>query len=321
MPDDDYDLGPRRPLHGYFQDLALAAIEHPVWIVKDLIPRGLTLIGGPPKSGKSTVTAAIAALVSGHVCKAMPAFMSQVILSGPIMWLSAEANAGELKDIMVNGMGIKNLQPDESMMVAEDNWEYRLDDPDGWARLHGWLEDRKPRMVIIDPLVEFHDLEEKNAGDMVRLLRPVRKWAVDNNSAVVIVHHTSKKPAENKGEAYDAMDMRGSSAFFGKADGIIMMTPRGKEEERRALVKAVFKRGQGWNKEVTFAIYGNQSAEVHVSALARQAALLLDLGATKLEEIAAQLNCGPTALKDAIRSLEDNGLAISIGVNQWKLKK
>ncbi len=318
---DAYDLGQRLPIGGYFQDLATAVIEVPVWIVKDLIPKGVTIIGGPPKSGKSTITAAIAALVSGHPCKALPHFMSQVARTGTVMWLSAEANAGELKDMMVNGMGVTGMEADESIIVADDPWEFRLDDPDGWKRLHEWLEDRKPTLTIIDPLAEFHDLDEKVAGDMVRLLRPIRKWAVDNDRAVVFVHHTAKKPQDQKNETYDAMDMRGSGAIFGKADGVIMVSPKGKEEERRAYIKTVFKRGKGWEKEVTFAVYGNTHAGVYLSELARKAHLLMSVGATTSEDMIAQLNCGPTILKDALKALEENRLIRKSGEDTWQLRK
>jgi len=138
---------------------------------------------------------------------------------------------------------------------------------------------------------------------------------------VVMVHHTSKKPADQKDTSYDALDMRGSSAFFGKADGVIMITPKGAETERRALIKTIFKRGTGWTKEVCFAIYGNKEAKVWLNKLAENALTLIRAGGHKLEELAAQLNCGPSALREALRALEDNNLIKRNGIDSWALKK
>lgn len=316
--DDDFIPIPTRPIHGVFQDLATAVIEEPVWIVKDLLPKGITIIGGPPKCGKSTITAAIAALVANFKCKALPTFMSKVERHGTVMWLSAEANAGELKDMMVNGLNVTNWRDDESILVADDPFEFRLDDDDAWQRLHGWLEELKPTVTIIDPLAEFHDLDEKVAGDMIRLLRPIRKWAVDNNKAVLFVHHTSKKTGENKGDNYDAGDMRGSGALFGKADGVIMVTPKGKKHEQRMHVNAVFKRAAGWVKEITLAAYGNEVAQVHLSDLAKKIYIMMGIGAQTVEDMEPQLQgIAPSSIKESIMALEENKLIKKVGKDRW----
>lgn len=320
---DDQPQGQGLPLNGYFKDLATAEIEEPVWVVKNVIPRGVTFMAGPPKgSMKSTMTAALAALVSGHKCDALPGFMSEVANHGPVMWLSAEANAGELKDMLVNGMGVE-LEANESLLVADDPWEFRLDDPDGWKRLHEWLLERGPRLVIIDPLAEFHDLDEKVAGDMVRLLRPIRKWAVENNRAVILVHHVSKKSSDQKDTNYDPMDMRGSTAFFGKADAILMMTPKGKEEERRVHVQAIFKRASGWKKEIQLSVYNRKgmSPVIFLNDLAKKVHTMMALGANDVNAMAQQLNVGPSATRDALKALEENKLVKQTGEDTWKIRK
>jgi hypothetical protein len=318
---DDDRIGPRRPIHGFFKDIATCEPELPVWLIENVLAKGLTFVGGPPKSGKSTLTAAIAALVAGFDCRAMPEFMSRVSLTGPVLWLSAEANGGELRFILEEGMGTK-LEDNGSLLVADDPWEFRLDDPDGWKRLHEWLIEIDPRLCIIDPLAEFHELDEKSAGDMVRLLRPVRKWAVDHDSAVLVVHHTSKKPADRKEEAYDALDMRGSSALFGKADGVIMMTPVGEESASKSLVKTIFKRAKGWNKQIQWAIWDHRGkrAGVVLPDLAKKISVLLSLGPQTPKDIALQLDTGPTAVKNALEAMEDNKMVVR-EKDTWVLKK
>lgn len=321
--DEDHDLV-LRPIEGYFQDLATAQTKPPFWIIEGLIPKGITFIAGPPKSGKSTLTMAIAALLAGWECSVMPKFMSKVVTPGNVLWLSAEADAGEILHTMKEELDIQGITADESIIIADDPWMFRLDDPGSWAQLHEWLEERKPRLTIIDPLAEFHELEEKDAGEMVRLLRPIRKWAVDNDRSVVFVHHTGKKAQDQRGSNYSVEDVRGSSAIFGKADGLILLTPKGKKEEQQAHIQTVFKRGKSWDKVVMFSAYEQKKRKPGIAVpadMAKKVVTLMSLGARTFDDLMQQANSGPAALRDTIAALEENGVITRVGADEWELKK
>ena len=66
---------------------------------------------------------------------------------------------------------------DFSLLISDDPFNFRLDDEDGLKRMMGWLEALKPRLVFLDPLRDFHSVEEKDSGPMNRLLRPLQQWA------------------------------------------------------------------------------------------------------------------------------------------------
>lgn len=314
---DDEEFHPPEPIEGIFVDVARAELVPPSWILENLLPPGLTFLAGPPKSKKSTITAAAAALVAQYPCRALPENLSIVRKPGPVMWLSAEALAGEIRHMMEDGLSIGRLEPREAILVAETPWDFRLDDPGAQDKLLYWLGKRDPRLLIIDPLRDFHGLEEKDSGGMNRLLRPIRQWAVKHDSAVIIVHHTKK--LEDKETTYSALDMRGTTALFGIADGVLMLTPRGKESEGRIHVQATFKRAQGWEKEIVLSAYGTQEATEVLSDIDTNVTTLMALGCTDVSEIAARLKIGLPRVLEAlarIKVVKQKGQ-----LKSWPMKK
>jgi hypothetical protein len=293
------DIGPE-PIDGIFVDVARAEIVPPSWIVENMLPPGLTFLAGPPKSMKSTITAALAALVAEYSCDALPENLSVTHRHGPVLWLSAEALAGEIRHMMETGLGIGRMEPREAILVAETPWEFRLDDRDALDKLLSWLKRRDPRLVIIDPLRDFHHLEERDAGGMNRLLRPIRQWAVEHDSAVMIVHHTKKLSDDLRDSNYSAQDMRGTTALFGIADGVLMLTPK---KDGIIHVSATFKRAKGWEKEITLQAYGSTPAVDKLSNLEAQVAILMASDVTDLREISERLHVGLDAVYGAVGRL------------------
>lgn len=234
-----------------FVDLGSAQKRDPQWLIKNLVPPGLVFIGAPPKSSKSTMSIAIALLVAGYKCKALPPTLSEVELGGTVMMFSYEADAGELRWIAEEGLGVK-VKDNGGILVCEEPSEFQLDNERGMSRLLHWLNVCDPRLVILDPLRNFHSADENDSGAMSRLLSPIRHWALSHEACVMVVHH-AKKLNEDK-QHYDSSDLRGSSAMFGMANGVLIFTPRG---EGQMYIKATFKRGAGWEKTVSFAAYGN----------------------------------------------------------------
>ncbi len=304
---DDEIPPPPEPIDGIFIDVARAQLIPPSWIIEDLIPPGLLFLAGPPKSKKSTITAAAAALVAEYQCHALPENLSRVRQTGPVLWLSAEALAGEIHHMMEHGLGIPPMEPREAILIAECPWDFRLDDPNAIGTLLRWLEARDPRLVIIDPLRDFHSLEEKDSGGMNRLLRPIRQWAVKHDSAVIIVHHTTKKNGDDKDPIYRAADMRGTGALFGIADAVLMLTPKGDPAEGRIFIEATFKRAAGWEKEITLAAYGaNETASEPLQDIDAQVGRALANDSTDVAAIAKRLHVGVPTVLNAIARIQGN---------------
>lgn len=94
-----------------------------------------------------------------------------------------------------------------------------------WRR---WIASvtRDARLVVIDTLRRFHQLDENNGGDMSGLLAYMEQLCRENSTTVLFLHHTSKAGALNGGDAQQAS--RGSSVLTDNARfqaNLIGMTP------------------------------------------------------------------------------------------------
>jgi hypothetical protein len=237
-----------------FTDLGTAVKREPLWLIEGLVPTGLVFVGAPPKTMKSSVSLAIALLVAGYKCKALPEALSHVNLGGPVLIFSAEADAGELRWMAEDGLGVRVLD-NGGIRVATEPHHFKLDTEKGMVGMLGWLKELQPRLAIVDPLINFHSSNENDSSEMTSILSPLRRWAVENEATMMVVHH-AKKLNEDR-TTYDNSDLRGSSAFFGLANGVLIFTPK---PQNQLFVRATFKRGASWERTITFGAYGNRGA-------------------------------------------------------------
>jgi RecA-family ATPase len=77
-------------------------------------------------------------------------------------------------------------------------------------------------VVVLDPLVAFHGVDENNNTYMHRLLDALRDGIREADAALILVHHEAK-PAELP--RLGGARLRGASAIHGAADNVILMLP------------------------------------------------------------------------------------------------
>lgn len=228
--------------------------DDPEWLIKDLLPTGLVLIASPPKSLKSTWAVAMAAQLAGaYRTPFKRAIEDQDEL---VLLLSAEATAPVIRHMLVNDLQAK-LPLNGLFRVCDDVVKFRLDKKTGLKRLLHILEKVNPKLCVIDPLRNFHGGDENDSGLMYDILAPLRAWAIANSNAVIVVHHVRKPPTLKVGDEMMPLtpnDMRGSSALFGIADGVIIITPQGK----RSMISTTFKRAASWTKLVQLGVFGEK---------------------------------------------------------------
>lgn len=233
-----------------FTDVATAVSIPPQWVVSQFLPVGLTIVGGPPKSNKSLLTYAMAALCADYDSHILPADV-KAMRKGPCLFISFEADAGVISHSFRVGAGVE-LREDGGLQAAMDPDEFRLDTDEGRKLLAEYLSDVYPRILVVDPLRDSHFVDENDSGAMIQVLRPLQRWAFANEAAVVVVHHASKMI---DGETFDANRLRGSSAIFGKADAVLMLRQWGGREDA-IRVKAKFKRGRAWERTLSLGFPG-----------------------------------------------------------------
>lgn len=265
----------------YFHDVGDASVRPPEWVIQGCIPVGITFLVGPPKTLKSTVLMAWATRVAGwHTDKVLPAEMLAANEDGIVFGVSAEASAGEIRHAVEVGMKIE-ARADRSLLVADDPWMWRLDNPAHVGKLVAILNRLKPKLFFLDPLANFHDQDETEAGTMIRLLTPLRHWAKENGAACVVVHHSRKNAKDGKDARTTADDIRGSGAIFGMADGLVLLT---RKKSGDLIVEGIYKRGERWERTIDPGAWTEERratpSPTVVSENARKAAALIAEGKT-----------------------------------------
>jgi hypothetical protein len=89
----------------------------------------------------------------------------------------------------------------------------RLDLAADQQRLARTVETLRPRMLLLDPLVRLHRLDENSAAEISGLLGYIRDLQRRFDLAVILVHHASKKQRSQPGQA-----LRGSSDLHAIGD-------------------------------------------------------------------------------------------------------
>jgi hypothetical protein len=79
------------------------------------------------------------------------------------------------------------------------------------VRLKELIAERRPAMVIVDPLAELHDADENDNNALRAIIAELRALAVEFDIAAVVVHHTRK----GIGAPGDPDTARGASAIIG----------------------------------------------------------------------------------------------------------
>jgi hypothetical protein len=99
----------------------------------------------------------------------------------------------------------------------------RLDAPKDQERLSNTVQARQPRLLILDPLIRLHRVDENDASQIAGLLSYLRQLQRTFQVAVLVVHHARKDAnATRPGQA-----LRGSSELHGWGDSNLYMRRRG----------------------------------------------------------------------------------------------
>jgi hypothetical protein len=191
------------------------------WLVQDLwTDQAVGILGGEPKCCKSFLALDIAVSVaSGADClrRFPPRKTGRVLLfpaedSLPIVRQRLEAIA------RVSKVSFQTL-PVEVITVPA----LRLDTPVDRQRLSNTVEHLRPILLILDPLIRLHRVDENDATQIAALLSFLRELQRQYQVAVILVHHARKDShASRPGQA-----LRGSSELHGWGDSNLYLRRKG----------------------------------------------------------------------------------------------
>jgi len=170
-------------------DLASDAPEQR-WLIDGLwSAAGVGVIGGPPKACKSWLGLEMAVSVaSGTTCLGTfrPAEPGRVLV---YMAEDADAVVRERLVSLCRHHGVR-LDALELYVIVADT--LRIDLHCEQQRLREAIARIRPRMLLLDPLVRLHGVNENSAPEVSALLAYLRALQREHGAAVVLVHHTRK---------------------------------------------------------------------------------------------------------------------------------
>lgn len=192
------------------------------WLVEDLWSRtGVGILGGPPKCCKSWLALDLAlSVATGTPC--LDRF--RVIDAGDVLLVMAEDAPEVVRHRLEALCAHRRLNLEDVPVHLVLATSLRLDLDSDRERLEDAILRYRPRLLVLDPFVRLHRLEENHAGDVSGLLGYLRVLSREHDIALLVVHHARKNGAAG-GAAGQAL--RGSGDFHAWGDDNLYVRRKG----------------------------------------------------------------------------------------------
>jgi hypothetical protein len=227
------------------------------WLIETLWPRaGVGIIGGAPKCCKSWLGLDLAVSVaSGKPC--LDTF--PVAERGGVLAYMAEDLASVVKERLTGICSHRGLDLASLPIGVITAPSLRLDLPRDQQRLDQTVRRHAPRLLLLDPFVRLHRVNENQAGDVSAVLGYLRELQRAHDLAVVVVHHARKNGGSTGGQS-----LRGSSDFFAWVDTALFL-----RRHRQQLLLSAEHRAAGAPEPVALALVGTER-DMHLAIVPAQ---------------------------------------------------
>jgi len=202
-------------------------VDAPVYVVDELIANGITILASPPKFGKSWMCMDLAISVANGT-----EFMGLSTHKEGVIYLALEDGDYRLQE---RGRKVAGDRPIPSNLYLVKEAPILQDGL--LPMLNSLVEScESVGMIIIDTLQKIRGMAGKTEGVYgydYRELGQLHKYALDNNLAVVLVHHLNKGGDDNDFVGR----LNGSTGISGAADSIITLSrsKRGDRETKMSI--------------------------------------------------------------------------------------
>lgn len=187
------------------------------WLIEGLWgDQAVGIVGGEPKTCKSFLALDMAvAVASGAPClRRFP-----VARTGRVLLFAAEDALGVVRcrlDGICAAAGVDLAALDLDVITAPT---LRIDTPDDQARLADTIAALRPTLLILDPFVRLHRIDENVCSEVAPLLAYLRDLQRRFALAILVVHHARK----GAGRVRAGQALRGSSEFHAWIDSAIYL--------------------------------------------------------------------------------------------------
>ena len=247
------------------------------WLIDELwADEAVGIVGGEPKCCKSFLALDMAVAVAGGVLCLRRFAPAQ---TGRVLLFAAEDALHVVRQRLVGIARVAGRALDDLDIHVITAPSVRLDVERDRDALTETLGDLRPKLLVLDPFVRMHRVDENLSGDVAPLLAYLRELQRRFHVAVVLVHHARKGGAKLRaGQA-----LRGSSEFHAWGDSNLYLRRHGEQlslsvEHRAAAAIAAV--------SLQLAIDGDAVA---LSAIDRETAAVVITEPTLAEKIEAQL--------------------------------
>ena len=192
------------------------------WLVDRLWgEQAVGIVGGEPKCGKSFLALDLAVAVAAGV-PCLRNFAAE--RPGPVLLFAAE-DAGHIVRTRLNGIARAAGARFETLDIAViDVPALRLDHRNDRQRLAETVQRIAPRLLVLDPLVRLHGVDENAVAEVAPILGFLRDLQRRFETAVLLVHHARKSAAARPGQA-----LRGSSELHAWGDSNLYLRRRDRQ--------------------------------------------------------------------------------------------
>ena len=282
------------------------------WLVESLWEEeGVGILGGAPKSCKSWLALDLAF----SVATGTPALGKyEVRKPGPVLIFAAEDQPARVRS-RLEGFAAHRRQSLERAplhLIVEN--ALRLDTERDQHRLAQAVGRYRPRLLVLDPFVRLHRIDENSAQEVSRVLAYLRELQRQHHVAIFLVHHSRKAGA---GGEQVGLSLRGSGDFHAWGESNLYLRRR-----RGALELAVEQRNAAATEPIQLALRAENDSPPHLEVVctAAQSGELQELKSQVLEVLAAsdaprtqdalrlELRVRVQRLQSALRGLEKEGV-------------
>lgn len=188
------------------------------WLVESLwADEAVGIIGGEPKCCKSFLALSLGvAVASGKPCLGQFA----VSAPGPVLLYPAEDALTTVRRRLQGICAVEQIDFQKLPLYVITAPRFQLDVQSDRVQLTETIDKLKPRLLILDPFVRLHTIDENASGEVAKLLQHLRALQRLHKLSVALVHHAKKGGSlKRPGQA-----LRGSSDFHAWGDSNLYLS-------------------------------------------------------------------------------------------------
>lgn len=295
----------------------------PRWLIEGLWgPESVGFLAGHPKAGKSWAGLDMAVSVaSGTPC--LGSF--RVLEPGRALIYLAEDSLDAVRQRVASISRHRGLDLAAIDLHVIKTPELRLDLVEQRLRLEETVRALRPRLLLLDPLVRLHRLDENRASDVSGLLSHLRTLQRSFQLSVVLVHHTRKNDVAS---GPDGQGLRGSGDLWAWSDSSLFL-----RRVRGRLKLSMEHRAAAAPEPVWLRLVDEDEERIHLEVVPAELddeerrslagallAALSDGSTLTRTQLREKLRVQNSRLGDVLTGLEKDGLVLRLP-DGWRLQE